>query len=208
MKHKREFTTISWPTEALQKDRLNQRTSFSTLNALTMGEVWSMLSKALLMLRVHTCSPSWRQRFVTFPPLRENLRRVFSSDSLGNKNTRWASLGPDSTRVRQRSLFVWGESCSGYSQRNLHMGCYLRFFKLSIGCSPWEESRFIWEFLICWTYIHMKRVFLRSNFRCIFTELTCIIKWHSDTTKRSTSHSKTRPPLEPCRLVATVVLYL
>ena len=63
-------------------------TSFSNSCLAPMREVWSMLSRALLMLRAHTCSPSWTQRAVTFPPWRENLRRVLSSDSLGNKNNR------------------------------------------------------------------------------------------------------------------------
>lgn len=81
----------TWPSSTL--------TSFSDSCLEAMREVWSMLSRALLMLRAHTCSPSWRQRAVTFPPWRENLRRVLSSDSLGNKNTRWAP--PETEEHRQ-----------------------------------------------------------------------------------------------------------
>lgn len=63
-------------------------TSFRNVCLEVVDEVWSMLSRALLMFRTHTCSPSWRQRAATLPPQRENLRRVFSNDSLENKNTR------------------------------------------------------------------------------------------------------------------------
>lgn len=77
-------------------------TSFCNSCLEAVREVWSMLSKALLMLRAHTCSPSWRQRAVTFPRWRENLRRVLSSDSLGNKNTRWVPSRPENADKVER----------------------------------------------------------------------------------------------------------
>ena len=60
-------------------------TSFSVSSLAAEWEVWSMLSRALLMFMAHTCSPSCGHSAVTFPLRRENLSRVPSRDSLGEE---------------------------------------------------------------------------------------------------------------------------
>lgn len=94
---------------------------------------------------------------------------------------------------------------------------YLKLFKRCTECSFWGESRFICGFLICQTSMCINhwlvavlyiRFFSHKHFHLL---LTCIIRWHLETTSISTTQSKASPflpALEPWRVVVIVVLYL
>ena len=160
-------------------------TSFSVSPLEAVWEVWSILSRALLMFMAHTCSPSCGHSAVTFPLRRENLRRVPSRDSLGEKekHTILSPWGRQDLQTDKPCWFCWTNylgQCIALNTNNdyrIIIWCHmywsqhhLRLLKRSTECSFWEEILFICEFLIWDAGTHQDNTLLITGlkFKCFY----------------------------------------